>query len=171
VNGLGITGLIPELHLSPQIPYPNTWSPKPSLSITTRLIDNELHTVTSPRLATPSHIWIPGAPPASKPLAPSPSDFSVPTLSMIPPTPDESGHLNLNTTDAAGDVEEARLFPDNSWIAIVCGVTKEQWLALDDDQDSGLPDGFYVAPKDVYMPDLTAIGDVLLGKLVSYDMP
>jgi len=44
-------------------------------------------------------------------------------------------------------------------------VTKEQWLALDDGLDSDLPDGFFVAPKDVYMPDLTAIGDVLLGKL------
>ena len=28
-----------------------------------------------------------------------------------------------------------------------------------------LPEGFYVAPKGVYMPDLTAVADVLLGKL------
>jgi len=55
---------------------------------------------------------------------------------------------------------------DDTWIAIVCGVTKEQWNAVDGDVDEGLPDGFYVAPKDVYMPDLTAVADVLLGKLV-----
>jgi hypothetical protein len=48
----------------------------------------------------------------------------------------------------------------------VCGVSKEQWNTGDGDDD-GLPDGFYVAPKDVYMPDLTAVADVLLGKLVS----
>jgi hypothetical protein len=54
-----------------------------------------------------------------------------------------------------------QLLPDSSWIAIVCGVSKEQWT------ESELPDGFYVAPKDVYMPDLTALADVLLGKLVS----
>jgi hypothetical protein len=131
-------------------------------------MDDELHPVTSSRLATPSHIWIPGAPPASKLLAPSPSDFSIPAFATTPPSPDGTGNFNLNS-DALDNAEEARLLPDDSWIAIVCGVTKEQWLALDDDQDSDLPDGFFVAPKDVYMPDLTAIGDVLLGKLVSYN--
>jgi len=57
------------------------------------------------------------------------------------------------------------LLPDETWIAIVCGVSKEQWNTGDEDGDDGLPAGFYVAPKDVYMPDLTAIADVLLGKL------
>lgn len=61
--------------------------------------------------------------------------------------------------------EEVRLLPDLSWIAIVCGVSKEQWNATQKDGSSELPDGFYVAPRDVYMPDLTAVGDVLLGKL------
>jgi len=61
--------------------------------------------------------------------------------------------------------EETSLLPDKTWIAIVCGVSKEQWNT--GDGDDGLPDGFYVAPKDVYMPDLTAVADVLLGKLVS----
>jgi hypothetical protein len=92
----------------------------------------------------------------------SSSDFFTPTFSAIPPTPD-GANFNPDIGDGADD---ARLLPDASWIAIVCGVTKEQWLALDEDEDSGLPDGFFVAPKDVYMPDLTAIGDVLLGKLV-----
>ena len=164
-NGLGIGNLIPELHLPPRISYIDT-SSQPSLSTIMRLTDDELHPVTSPRLATPSHIWIPGAPPASKPLAPSPSDFSIPVLATTP-----YQALNLDSRSDINNAEEARLLPDASWIAIVCGVTKEQRLALDDDLDSDLPDGFFVAPKDVYMPDLTAIGDVLLGKLVSHDMP
>jgi hypothetical protein len=67
--------------------------------------------------------------------------------------------------------EACGLLPDDSWIAIVCGVTKEQWNAVDGDVDEGLPDGFYVAPKDVYMPDLTAVADVLLGKLVGVFWP
>lgn len=61
------------------------------------------------------------------------------------------------------DEVEARLLPDDSWIAIVCGVSKEQWLNPGED----VPEGFYVAPRDVYMPDLTLLGDCLLGKLVS----
>ncbi|KAF8917219.1 hypothetical protein CPB85DRAFT_1374290 [Mucidula mucida] len=93
--------------------------------------------IKSPRIATTSHIWIPGAPPAHKPP-------------MTPKTDREE--------------VEARLLPDASWIAIVCGVTKEQWQ-LQGDPDSELPEGFYLAPKDVYMPDLTAVADVLLGKL------
>lgn len=63
------------------------------------------------------------------------------------------------------DVDEEdlpQLFPDENWIAIVCGVSKE-WGKEDGEE---LPDNFYVAPKDVYMPDLTAVADVLLGKLV-----
>ena len=54
------------------------------------------------------------------------------------------------------------LVPDDSWIAIVCGVSKD-WAEEDGEE---LPENFYVAPKDVYMPDLTAVADVLLGKLV-----
>jgi hypothetical protein len=166
VHGLGIA----ELQIPSEFHCSDTRSQRPSLSNITQLTEDDLHPVSSPRLATPSHIWIPGAPPASKPT-PSPINYSIPTLATIPPTPDRGGHFNSDP-DATGDNEEARLLPDASWIAIVCGVTKEQWLALDDDQDSGLPDGFFVAPKDVYMPDLTAVGDVLLGKLVSsYDMP
>ena len=59
--------------------------------------------------------------------------------------------------------EEVKLFPDESWIAIVCGVSKD-WAKEDGEE---LPENFFVAPKDVYMPDLTAVADVLLGKLVS----
>ncbi|KAG1819919.1 hypothetical protein EV424DRAFT_1539719 [Suillus variegatus] len=56
---------------------------------------------------------------------------------------------------------DAGLLPDSSWIAIVCGVSK--WGQ--DGADEQPPDRFFVAPKYVYMPDLTAVADVLLGKL------
>ena len=174
----------------------------------------------SPRLATSSHIFIPGAPPASKhnsltPTSPqpgSPLSKTVFTTMMIPPStpgsprggsprPDQgspsftrqsSGHREKSSSlssyhshfplvEHPGSIftpeslitsrnfqpELRGLLPDDSWIAIVCGVSKEQWNAMDENGDEGLPEGFYVAPKDVYMPDLTAIADVLLGKLVS----
>ncbi|KDR78951.1 hypothetical protein GALMADRAFT_244628 [Galerina marginata CBS 339.88] len=129
------------------------------------LLDSSPVTPSTPavsRLATPCHIWIPGAPPATKPLpTPSfqPSSMVIPTVNTIPPTPNVvDGFCGL-------DDETPRLLPDESWIAVVCGVSKEQWNSQNQDEDSELPEGFYVAPRDVYMPDLTAVGDVLLGKL------
>jgi hypothetical protein len=116
-------------------------------------------------LATPCHIWIPGAPPASKPLAIPSMQFPTVNVPAVhgTPTPDI---YNFTAEDLEFDVP--RLLPDSSWIAIVCGVSKEQWTSESQDKDSVLPEGFYVAPRDVYMPDLTAVGDVLLGKLVGY---
>ncbi|PPQ69179.1 hypothetical protein CVT24_000027 [Panaeolus cyanescens] len=113
---------------------------------------------TTHRLATPGHLWIPGAPPASKPIL-SPSEqsaeYNMPSFNTIPPTPKELSFENsLDLT--------ARLLPDDSWIAIVCGASRDH---LSSQEDSELPENFYVAPKDVYMPDLTAVADVLLGKL------
>ncbi|KAG5647381.1 hypothetical protein DXG03_000449 [Asterophora parasitica] len=215
----------------------------PSLSTTTTnstpIIEGLTHAqdrrVPPPRLATPSHIWIPGAPPASKPapntnttntntstnmtsftngtftqagLVTPPPKKSVPELATIPPTPNVDGafdlsaipvsssssfssppssaptttsstanlsaHLNdcltsyhISAPNGIHDIEqESRLLPDESWIAIVCGASKSA-VGEEGGEGEGLPDGFYVAPKDVYMPDLTAVGDVLLGKLVS----
>ncbi|KAG1727740.1 hypothetical protein EDB19DRAFT_190087 [Suillus lakei] len=63
--------------------------------------------------------------------------------------------------DHAVDDLDTRLLPDSSWIAIVCGISK--WGQ--DGADEKPPDRFFVAPKYVYMPDLTAVADVLLGKL------
>jgi len=124
--------------------------------------------ITSPRLSTPSHIWIPGAPPASKPSAPPP-EFNIPELATSPPTPSPATtSFDLSREDRV-EIDN-RLLPDSSWIAIVCGASKDQWFTQDDDEDLGLPSGFYVAPKDVYMPDLMAVGDVLLGKLVSLEI-
>ena len=122
------------------------------------------HSVTPNGLATPCHIWIPGAPPASKPLViPSIQSSTVDAPTVYAPT---SVISNFTAEDFDSDVP--RLVPDSSWIAIVCGVSKEQWASESRDKDSLLPEGFYVAPRDVYMPDLTAVADVLLGKLVGY---
>ncbi|KAJ7036295.1 hypothetical protein C8F04DRAFT_483711 [Mycena alexandri] len=134
----------------------------------------------APRLATTSHLWIPGAPPAVKPI-PTPisptrssTAFELQTKT-IPPTPDQSDSTydkayfdfeREQEDDSSPKLEDfPRLLPDASWIAIVCGVSKEQWNLDAEGGDSDLPEGFFVAPRDVYMPDLTAVGDVLLGKL------
>ncbi|KAK0480195.1 hypothetical protein IW261DRAFT_1476648 [Armillaria novae-zelandiae] len=121
----------------------------------------EFGSVASPRLATSSHIWIPGAPPASKisgsPLVSRTPSTNFPSFNTIPSTP-----IEQFAEFAVEDETESQLLPDSSWIAIVCGVTKDQW---ESQGDSELPEGFYVAPRDVYMPDLTAAADALLGKL------
>ncbi|KAF8676997.1 galactokinase [Rhizoctonia solani] len=144
------------------------------------------------RIATPSHIYVPGAPPASNPSSPMLStvrsnstgpvfasfftpptpgtEFSGPpapgafvevkphkdiylTVPHSLPTPDDSAE----SSPIDDDLDIPRLIPEG-WIAIVCGVSKN-WGEED------LPERFFVAPKDVYMPDVTAMGDVLLGKL------
>ncbi|GLB40222.1 putative inositol hexakisphosphate [Lyophyllum shimeji] len=126
----------------------------------------------APPLATPSHIWIPGAPPASKPhpgpAAPLPP-LKVPEIATIPPTPNGikdsfsvTPPLGNGHAEDESDLFEPRMLPDETWIAIVCGASKSEG---DGDKTTELPNGFYVAPRDVYMPDLTAVGDVLLGKL------
>ncbi|EIN10048.1 hypothetical protein PUNSTDRAFT_102022 [Punctularia strigosozonata HHB-11173 SS5] len=126
-----------------------------------------------PRLASASHIFIPGAPPAAKTPA-TPTMGSFPTFcSITPASPiptlisEDSNAWGSQTSTEAGANDESALeedpflLPDESWIAIVCGVPKE-WGR---EHGEELPAGFYVAPKDVYMPDLTAAADVLLGKL------
>lgn len=179
VNGLGLTfspsGPL-NLRRKNSLPHIHDVSVLPHVSIL-RDVEIDPHPAMSPRLATPSHIWIPGAPPASKPslttpVLSSPTNNPLPTFSTIPPTPDLSSDAQYFDISIEGNPEthppeadEPRLLPDSSWIAIVCGVSKEQWG--EDEGDSELPDGFFVAPRDVYMPDLTAVADVLLGKLVS----
>ncbi|KAA1467714.1 hypothetical protein DENSPDRAFT_869249 [Dentipellis sp. KUC8613] len=121
-------------------------------------------------ISTPSHIYIPGAPaPASKsPL--------MPTFATVPPTPPARGAfaqspwgIPYGDTEAEADMGmESQFLPDASWIAVVCGVAdSKEWRrgGGDGDDEDALPDGFFIAPKGVYMPDLMAVGDVLLGKL------
>ncbi|KAJ7067278.1 hypothetical protein C8F01DRAFT_1051733 [Mycena amicta] len=143
----------------------------PHLQIPAGLHESE-HAFVSPNLATASHLWLPGAPPAAKPpTSPtSPRTSTVagggPIFQTIPPTPSEDQPQPENGTYFDEDTDALpRLLPDDTWIAIVCGVSKEQWNSHGENSNSELPDGFYVAPRDVYMPDLTAVGDVLLGKL------
>ncbi|CAK5268185.1 unnamed protein product [Mycena citricolor] len=136
------------------------------------------------RAGTPSH-----SRQASRDLTPEPPHAHHLRLEIPPPTPDHDhgdhvfssprvateSHLDeSDVTRGAGvqspeddqvdEEQSAFLLPDDSWIAVVCGVSKDQWNA-ENAADSLLPDGFYIAPRDVYMPDLTAVGDVLLGKL------
>ncbi|KAI5118143.1 hypothetical protein M0805_001742 [Coniferiporia weirii] len=141
-------------------------------------------------VASPSHLWVPGAPPASK-MRTSPSQPSVAQVqtqselvseplsiesgsgNSVTETTDESSpstdtHTGLEFTHQLSDSElEPRFLPDSSWIAIVCGATNaaKGSAAATTAEDDELPTNFFIAPRDVYMPDLTAVGDVLLGKL------
>lgn len=144
----------------------------------------------SPGLAPPpvltrpramSLLTIPGAPPIVLPASPpagsmkSPPSIARPTFETIttPPSPKPGTDPDASryASPAVESVTEAdamdeyipRLLPGETWIAIVCGVSKE-WGTENGEE---LPDNFFVAPRDVYMPDLTAVADVLLGKLVS----
>lgn len=136
------------------------------------------------RLMTQDHIYLPGAPPAlhrpgqiSGPAQPGARhrrkiSLEIPKayqtegkrnstveeqiqLSTIEASPSEALPGNASIADQQEDEEQ--LIP-KGWIAIVCG------LSVKDGADE-LPENFYAAPRDVYVPDLTAICDVLLGKL------
>ena len=146
--GIGAEALASALHSSLQTPRRN----------------NSLR-IRPSRSGGESLLLIPGAPAASVPSSPMTTTIpSFPTI--VPPTP----KLEDSSEDIfAHSIEEeyqddvfGTLLPDESWIAVVCGVPKD-W-AMEDGE--ALPENFFVAPKDVYMPDLTAVADVLLGKLV-----
>ncbi|PIL35394.1 hypothetical protein GSI_02120 [Ganoderma sinense ZZ0214-1] len=133
-----------------------------------------------------SQLRVAGAPPVAVPASPraltsgflsSPSP-AVPTFQAItiPPTPSLDDAFSRQLAPAPvpdsarkdeeeeGEGEgEVRILPSDAWIAIVCGVPQD-W-ADSSDAEEGLPARFFVAPRDVYMPDLTAAADVLLGKL------
>ena len=121
----------------------------------------------------PSHIFVPGAPAPAVMLSPV-----IPTLTTIPPTPILGDFSNGDAFVEQEDPDvRSLMLPDASWIAIVCGVAdSHEWKIRRRDatstgefageEDDDLPEGFYIAPRDVYMPDLMAVGDVLLGKLV-----
>lgn len=179
------------------------------------------------RSSSATRIIIPGAPAPASISSPNPSlatptrTPSIPIVSTSPPTPTRVSYFSPGIGDYISsptqafingvgeldedDVAESLLLPDESWIAIVCGVsdskgwgssrptpamsrtttsTEEQTMGYvngatgldhlmpplreieDDEDEDGLPAGFYIAPKNIYMPDLMAVGDVLLGKLV-----
>ncbi|EJD06891.1 uncharacterized protein FOMMEDRAFT_131691 [Fomitiporia mediterranea MF3/22] len=133
--------------------------------------------VVSP-IATESHIWVPGAPPANK----TPTVSSFPRLETLADDNDSDYDSVMGTplldsgsdysdSEVSESVQLQRFLPDNSWVAIVCGGTATSSKTCtgggrDNDNDNDeLPKNFFIAPQDVYMPDLTALADVLLGKL------
>ncbi|KAK4690359.1 hypothetical protein P7C70_g9604, partial [Phenoliferia sp. Uapishka_3] len=69
----------------------------------------------------------------------------------------------LDPSSARGNLKEKRreagLLP-RGWIAIVCGLSGDN-----NEIRNNLPEGFYASERDVYVPDLTATADVVLGKL------
>jgi len=122
--------------------------------------------VNSHLVTSPLHIRIPGAPPALRVTPPTPRSQASAQFTY-PPIHDNVAASTLCTSCTADGVdEEPRLLPDTSWIAIICGASKEQWIRQLEEEELDLPEQFFIAPRDVYMPDLTAVGDVLLGKLV-----
>ena len=63
------------------------------------------------------------------------------------------------------DVQPVGMLP-SGWIAIVAGMSGSATTGNANDLAEDLPPNFYIATQDAYVPDLTAIADVLLGKLV-----
>jgi len=118
------------------------------------------------RVATPSHIYVPGAPAGAVHTSPRPAQdgFGQPpqrTTSLedgITIEVSEPPQQQQLAEDADPGASEPRLLPDDFWVAVVCGAG-DAW------GHEHLPDRFFVAPKDVYMPDLTAVSDCYLGKL------
>ena len=137
------------------------------------LLSKENSSETRGQVFGPLHIFVPGAPAPAAMLSPV-----IPTLTTIPPTPilGDFSNGDASVEQENSDVRSLML-PDASWIAVVCGVAdSHEWKIRRHDAtstgkssgegDSDLPEGFYIAPRHVYMPDLMAVGDVLLGKLV-----
>ncbi|KAJ7240793.1 hypothetical protein C8J57DRAFT_1370706 [Mycena rebaudengoi] len=101
-------------------------------------------------LATSSHLWVPGAPPSSKPLSAMSPPFpawplsSQTLLRLSTSAAAHADHPHSEPIDSTPDADYPglpRLLPDASWIAIVCGVSKEQWNTQ---ADADLPDGFFL---------------------------
>ncbi|KAI9061096.1 hypothetical protein FKP32DRAFT_1655051 [Trametes sanguinea] len=143
----------------------NVFPTVPPRAIPSRLaLDAEHHT----RPRGLSQLRVAGAPPAAVPTSPR-MPTQMPAFVTIPPTPRPVDGFDApepcwDAGEGAGHAKaemDARILPDESWIAIVCGVPKD-WGREDGEE---LPENFFVAPRDVYMPDLTAVADVLLGKL------
>lgn len=103
-----------------------------------------------PRIVTPTHLFIPGAPgPVPNPASPVLTS-DTPSFNHIPQSPD--------AMDTLLEEHVPQLLPPG-WIAIICGGSPS-W-----NNEEHLPSDLFIAPRDIYMPDLMVIGDVLLGKL------
>ncbi|KAF9509805.1 hypothetical protein BS47DRAFT_129062 [Hydnum rufescens UP504] len=109
-------------------------------------------------IVTPTQLFIPGAPgPVANPSSPIKHRFP---SSIIPTIHEELAESPVAENGGQANAIIPQLLPSSqTWIAVVCGAG-DDW-----GQESDLPEGLYVAPRDIYMPDLMVIGDVLLGKL------
>lgn len=143
-------------------------SPPPSAA------SNGTQAASMQRVITQNHMYLPGAPPALHQIDPSTSKRqSALSPRSVDPASSRKNHrrrisIELQPTfstetspvlDTEFDMDESNLLPPG-WIAVVCGLSSKN-------PQEELPPDFYAAPRDIYVPDLTAICDVLLGKLVS----
>lgn len=93
---------------------------------------------------------------------------SIPRPRSQPPSPLSSpidrvgGWKGEDISDRLSVKKEVGLLPPG-WIAIVCGLS----TGANNEIRDNLPEGFYASDRDVFVPDLTATADVVLGKLVS----
>lgn len=116
-------------------------------------------------MGVPSHLL------DSKVLLVSFGGQSIPRPRSRPPSPLSAPLMRSSSKQSNGggaslevnsvEIGEAGLLP-RGWIAIVCGLAGNNNEIRND-----LPAGFFASEKDVYVPDLTATADVVLGKLVS----
>lgn len=124
-------------------------------------------------MGVPTHLH------SSKILLVSFGGQSIPRPRTRPPTPlstplmrsssassyiSSSSSSTLAPPPATSEEEGAAGLLPKGWIAIVCGLGSGNEIRND------LPEGFYApdGKKDANVPDLTAVADVLLGKLVSF---
>ncbi len=120
-------------------------------------------TMPSHRVVTPTHLFIPGAPgPIINPVSPI---LAGPQGSIFPPQDNVTIYSPIEEEcgEQRSDYQEAAPEPPNllppGWIVIICGAG-DDWGSKEH-----LPERMFIAPRNIYMPDLMVIGDVLLGKL------
>ena len=122
------------------------------------------------RIATATHLFIPGAPgPVVNPESPiiaqqaqaspvqagSPLAYNQNQFQFHPDTDDNA--TSPMTPSSSGPIPQ--LLPEG-WIAVICGGSPD-WAS----EEEHLPDNLFLAPQNIFMPDLMVVGDVLLGKL------
>ncbi|KAM0791885.1 hypothetical protein ACM66B_004140 [Microbotryomycetes sp. NB124-2] len=99
-----------------------------------------------------------------RPKSQPPSPLATPLESSSSSSTSNGSYMTVNgalsppphSSDASSSM--AGLLPPG-WIAIVCGLGNGNEIKKD------LPDKFFASHEDVYVPDLTATADVVLGKL------
>lgn len=143
------------LALPTELPLPSPVEPLPS----PLELDSYNHPTSSSGQTPNSTLTAPTStivePPSSLNLNKSPTIPIQTTSSTLPiPPSDSRSPLSLSTK------RRPDLLPPG-WIAVVCGLS-----GTENEIKRDLPPGFFACSRDVYVPDLTAVVDVVLGKLV-----